>query len=172
MGNLEGGVEGNGDDLEAMESPEQRERKLQICQTVVLKRLGTPRAGEEEQNQQIANKYAADVLSRLTQEGVDIPENVDLAPEEDRLILCTLSNIETDKTHDNLLEFMGSIIEGKQYNFKAPVSAERIEELTKIAVIFQTSFERIKAGWDTSEWFTEEEAATDEVGEYPADQVE
>jgi hypothetical protein len=158
-----------GPSAEEMKTPEQREREKAAVLAVVSKRLGIPRVGEEDQNQVIAEKYAIDVSARVSAEGVTIPETVNLSGEEDRLILCALSDVQGERTLANIEQVMATILDGKMYNIKLKPDNERRQQLITLAYIYAKVSERIDEGWDIS-MFTAEEIAASERGEYPTEE--
>jgi len=154
---------------EEMKTPEQKEREREIVLQVVLKRLGTPRVGEEEENQAIAERYAQDVYNRLLNENIDIPENIDLLPDENRLVLCTLSDTGDDNSTENVGRVLDNITERKLYDIKLKLTQEKKAELVRIAVLYSATSERISQGWDTS-MFSQEEIERSKRGDYPSDE--
>lgn len=155
-------LEAMGVSPEEMKTPEQREREMQIVIKLVYMRIGQPAEGREK----YAANIAADVNESLSDEKVAIPENINLSPDEDRLILCTLSNMEIEKTPENIEAFMSEIVEKELYNFHITLEQSRRDELVNIAIIFKAISDRVERGIDQTV-FTEEEIDQDEIGEYP-----
>jgi hypothetical protein len=153
---------------EEMKTPEQREREHKLIVTVVLRRLGTPRPGEEQENEAIASRYATDVAERLAAENITVSETVDVSSEEERLMLCVLSDVQGARTKEAIEEVLATIVGRGMYNFELKPDEKRREKLSTLALIYARASERINEGWDTS-MFTKEETAAAEQGEYPTE---
>lgn len=135
-----------GPSAEDMKTPEQREKELATVNFLVRYNLGKPRAGEEAENVALAERYSADLLSRLTDLGAEIPQIPQLNQSDMLVVLCAVGD--TNRS-DDMEVLRGSIAENLAAR-GVTAGAGKIDQLAKIALVYGRVSARVEEGWTTA----------------------